>query len=45
MIEKQKLIDFINDYITACESVGDYENDCYITAMRDTLALKSCGLS
>lgn len=37
MIEKQKIFDYINNYINDCKAVGDYENTCYITAMQDIL--------
>lgn len=37
MIEKQKLIDYITEYIKDCQQVGDFENECYITAMQDIL--------
>ena len=33
----EKLIDYINEYIKDCQTVGDFENECYITAMRDIL--------
>ena len=34
MIEKQKIFDYINDYINDCKAIGDYENTCCITAMK-----------
>lgn len=33
----EKLIDYINEYIKDCQTVGDFENECYITAMKDVL--------
>lgn len=37
MIEKQKLIDYINVYIEDCREMDNDENDHYIIAMQDIL--------
>lgn len=31
----EKIIAYLDEYIKDCESVGDFENECYITAAQD----------
>lgn len=37
MTEKQKIIDYINEYINDCKQENNFENECYITALQDIL--------
>lgn len=34
-MDAKKLLEYLNEYIKDCKSVGDFENECYITAAQD----------